>query len=249
MTYRIEVPGFGKIESGEEPHGLDFRVLLVDDEREWTSTTAELLETKGIPRVDVAHSIDVADALIAEDGYDAVLFDIVLDESARRGEAMQGDDWFLERVADKEYAFSAAVTGHAGRIRSAQDLEARGVKIVKKGDDAEFELYESLAGLAIAKKEATLDLVGSILRGERRGVDVLGSKPLPRSISEEAEDLFLEWLRSRNKQDERVLWIGGENLSVRELTSSVESRGAHGTLLLEAFIRHLRNLIGLSKVN
>jgi len=100
------------------------RVLLVDDETDFTSALAERLETRGL-RVTVADSGDAALPIIAESDFDAVILDMVMP-------GMDGMETLTRMLAMRPALQIVMLTGHAQLTQGIAAVKAGAMDYVEK---------------------------------------------------------------------------------------------------------------------
>lgn len=99
-------------------------VLLVDDEKEFTATLAERLETRGL-QVTVADSGEQALAIIPESEFDAVVLDMVMP-------GMDGMETLARMLAVRPDLQVIMLTGHAQLAQGIAAVKAGAMDYVEK---------------------------------------------------------------------------------------------------------------------
>ncbi len=100
------------------------RILLVDDEVEFTAALAERLETRGL-HVAVAGSGETALAVITESEFDAVVLDMVMP-------GMDGMETLTRMLATRPALQIIMLTGHAQLSQGIAAVKAGAMDYVEK---------------------------------------------------------------------------------------------------------------------
>jgi len=100
------------------------RVLLVDDEKDFTSTLAERLETRGL-MVTVADSGEEALVILKDSEFDAVILDMVMP-------GMDGMETLTRMLAAKPALQIVMLTGHAQLVQGIAAVKAGAMDYVEK---------------------------------------------------------------------------------------------------------------------
>src|ERR1700693_1574045 len=206
-----------------------YRVLVVEDEVGKRSARKSVLEHGGDVQVDVAEDEAAAMRQLAANDYDAVLVDVNLGPRGKQ----QGDQWLLREAGHLKDAYKVVVTGYKYMIKDENALAQQKIPVLVKGDPEEEQLNDELRHRANEKRR----LVTARMRA--------AAQPLGRAVAPEAAALFLDWLHSRKDQEAKDIWIGGRNLSLKELADEVSHETELGRRLLEMFLLHMRRVIGL----
>jgi DNA-binding response OmpR family regulator len=100
------------------------KVLLVDDEEEFTAALAERLETRGLS-VTVASSGEEALAIIGESGFDAVVLDMMMP-------GMDGMETLTRMLTERPNLQIIMLTGHAQLAQGIAAVKAGAMDYVEK---------------------------------------------------------------------------------------------------------------------
>jgi CheY-like chemotaxis protein len=252
MTDLITVPGLGELRLNDSFGHSSFQVLLLDDDPEWIETTEEILHSKGIERIDVSRNTVDADSFVKLNRYDAVIADVALEDvGPAPQQSLQGDEWLLHNITSFDGVLMAAVTAFPSRIRDEEALRSRDIAVIRKSDDEELQLYQTLAVKADEKRAEQVQLLRGMLDGIATGRVPLTESPdntLSLEISAHSELLFKEWANSVKSNADETIWFGDRKFSLLGLTEEVRRRSVLGQRIMKMFLRHLRYRIGLGKV-
>jgi DNA-binding NarL/FixJ family response regulator len=204
-------------------------VLLLDDDQDWLDGTVELLQSQGVQRVDTARTKEDAEKKISSNEYDVVLADIELQQAKFHGrETERGDEWLLRNIKEIAPAtIKAAVTADPKRIHDIQALEQNGIRVAVKSLESEQEILDEIVSLAREQRDLNHRL-GEVM-------------------VQNAAELFLDWLNTRQDQVSPDIWLGTRRMSVRDIAREVSDDSEVGQRFLSMFIEHLRLRIRLKK--
>lgn len=244
----MNLPGVGRFVPDVD--FLRFKVLLLDDDKDWLLSTSEELKSRGLREVDAAASTSEANSSISKKRYDAILADVKLGErTADNRSEYQGDDWFLDHIDEMRDAYKATVTAYPGQIRDPKLLEKNDIPIVVKADKEEDDLYDWLQELARRKEALGPEILEKQLPELVRDIVLPGrvkSAELAAEVSRAAEALFQDWVRSRSEPNEAGLWLGGRLRTLDQIAHDVAVGSDVGNKILSMFLRHLRLQVGLA---
>lgn len=223
-----------KVSQRIESSSLTVRVLILDDDADWSSTTRQLLEdVYGVKDVDVARSCSEADDVIAKHSYSVVIVDAFLTEllADEGDDLVRGDRWLLNNLDYLAPELAAVVTGYPHPL-IPKEIKSRGVELITKATPAEDEFLAAVGQLV--GKDSGSD-VGQKVEEHEQSFDA-SLTPL----ESELRLLFREWAERLEQAGVGTLFIGGKNLSAKDLLREVEEDTEIGSHILLLFTRHLR---------
>jgi len=106
---------------------MSIKVLLVDDEKEFTSILSERMESRGLT-VDVANTGPLAIKKVKEKSYDAIILDLAMPEM----DGIEAMKQLLQENPDLQVIF---LTGHATLEKGIEAVKLGAVEFMEKPVD------------------------------------------------------------------------------------------------------------------